>query len=97
MNRYFPCQLPDGSTYVVDRRNNAVVQTIDRNPDTAARWADARRAAAARNKAEAYRSRARVQRNRVGCLVLAVIPIVAELLTGGGLSTAIVRAISSAL
>jgi hypothetical protein len=97
MPRFFPCQLPDGSTYVVDGRTNTVVQTIDRNPDTAARWAQAKRACAARNKAEAQRNRTAVQRNRLGCLVLACLPVLVDVFTGGGLSSWIVRAISSAL
>lgn len=92
MSRYFPCQLPDGSTYVVDSRDNSVVQTIDRNPDTAARWAQAKRACAARNKADGLHRRVIVQRTRVGCLLLALLWIVIA-----SLSAPIIRAISSAL
>ena len=47
---FYPCQLSDGSTHVVDSRTERVVWTVTSTPDTVERWDCARRSSERRNR-----------------------------------------------
>ncbi len=79
---FYPCQLDDGSTHVVDGRTERVVWTVTGTPDTIERWSYARKSADRRN-VEYHEGRAALRGlTRVLLGVVIILAIVAALVLG---------------
>ena len=72
---FYPCQTPDGTTFVVDERTGNVVKTIASNPDTVQRWKIAKALAIALNREAAVERATMIGRVRLGLLILAFVAL----------------------
>jgi hypothetical protein len=72
---FYPCQLEDGSTYVMDNRRSVVVATMDRSADTVDRWRAAKLEAARRNAEWVQEQLTLSRRLRLGFTVLVMVVV----------------------